>query len=287
MLTRFKLNILSRLENLLVNRYFLFFLTLVGLALALTPFTNSSLVVKILLILAWLIAVIGIYRSQSLSNHKDTRLLIILSIAVIVAVLLLALYAYIIKPYLFTYYYLKPASEIEPSMGCSDNEVPELVVILGMNEIVFSEPRKMYRILTYDYEDILSFKKSSEGLLISGKLFDPDGNELCEIDGNKFLVNRNENFIIDRPNRNELYVKNRNNRIFLGVKFLNRNTVIISGIFSLKDYPTVEINEEGISNVENQASIAGFCIVNSGILISCKNKDQNADEFGLAFPICD
>ncbi len=193
-------------------------------------------------------------------------------IAIILCIATFSLYLLVLKPHYYNTYYIKPGRESTPSLRCEDIRSDDFLILLGNNSLILNGNTQYFKVLKYDDIEILSVRSSPEGLLISGILNDPDGNQVCKIKDNKFIVNKNGHFIIDRPNEHELYIKNRSDRIFLGVKFLNKDTVSISGIFSVKNFPTVVIdNEVGIKNMDSQSNFINGCFYNVGVIIHCKS----------------
>lgn len=274
---------ISTLYHYLIgNRYFVIVIALLGFILGLISINMNLFIVEALILLTCGTAIIGLYRSVLLSGHL--YLFIIISIALIILSVVTDIY--VIRPNYYYSYYLKPGSKKISYDENTINSFPDIKVYLGGNTLSFDYPHKIYPILTYDYENILSLKLSEDGLLISAKVFDPDGKAIAVIKDNKFVVNKNDSFVIDRPNVHELYVINKSGRRFLGVKFMNSYEVAITGIFSLENYPSVEITKESIEITGTGGGISGSKFTNVGVLIRCKRKFEETAGYGVSFAVC-
>jgi hypothetical protein len=82
---------------------------------------------------------------------------------------------------------------------------------------------------------LLTVHKVKTGLLVDAKIFDKDGNLIAKIERNKTLVNKNFVSDFNRPDEHPLWINDNHDKQVLYVRFLNKNSLYIEGIFNLPD----------------------------------------------------
>jgi hypothetical protein len=82
---------------------------------------------------------------------------------------------------------------------------------------------------------LLTVHKVKTGIVVDAKIFDKDGNIIADIEGNKPHLNKTFVSDFNRPDEHSLWIKDNHDKQVLYVRFLNRSSIYIEGIFNLPD----------------------------------------------------
>lgn len=113
-------------------------------------------------------------------------------------------------------------------------ELPDnpLLIFLGQNvACVGAFP---YNVICQSGEPMLTLNTVDGELLLSCRIFDANGKILCELVDNKFTVNPNLVFRLERPSLDRLIIIDDESREALNVQYINAHSVRISGDFHLR-----------------------------------------------------
>jgi hypothetical protein len=111
-------------------------------------------------------------------------------------------------------------------------------------------------VLTVKGTDLLDLRRTSNGLAINAKTFSEDGKIIAEIIDNRFYINPNNFFRIDRPDSHSIIVYDIRDRKVLDIRYINSHSVKVLGIFQVPGAPPLIIDEA-------QLSLGGFHSVGS------------------------
>jgi hypothetical protein len=95
--------------------------------------------------------------------------------------------------------------------------------------------------------DLLDFRRTSKGLAINAKTFSEDGKIIAEIIDNRFYINANNFFRMEKPDSHSIIVYDIRDRKVLDITFINSHSVKVLGIFQFPDAAPVIIDEAQLS----------------------------------------
>jgi len=114
----------------------------------------------------------------------------------------------------------------------------------------------------------LVINKENDKMTITGKFFSRDGKIVAELKDNKFQVNPNNYFRIERPNYHTLIVFDQENNQTINIKYINPAVIKFLGRFYLPNRPPIIINED--SQKFGNMSMSGNCFGENRVDISIK-----------------
>jgi hypothetical protein len=140
--------------------------------------------------------------------------------------------------------YLIPGNEQFNSKPCKQPE-GSIAFIAGTNEFWSDEEGRQIGIIILDNKPVVTMKKTERGLLFSVEMFNLERKLVAKISNNKsILLPKNFGYKIKDPNTITLY--DDYDKEILYVKFVNKNTVFIRGVFTGPDGTTIVISNEQI-----------------------------------------
>lgn len=126
--------------------------------------------------------------------------------------------------------YLIPANDPNPPNSCN-SVIPKDALVMYFGDSVAYTSQKSYPIIILDGQDVFSIYQTQEGLSVNYTMRSQDGRIIAKIEGNKFVVNRNNILNRERPDKHTLIVNDEFGKKVLYVRFLNESSVKILGIF--------------------------------------------------------
>jgi hypothetical protein len=125
---------------------------------------------------------------------------------------------------------LVPANEPDPSNPCPF-PIPRasFKVFLGSSVGFTSKPPLIA--LTMKGEDVLVMRRVERGMAVSAKVLSPDGRVVAQLVDNRFFINPDNFFKVERPDEHSLIVYGRDGEKALDVRFLNPTSVRVLGAF--------------------------------------------------------
>jgi hypothetical protein len=123
----------------------------------------------------------------------------------------------------------KPDEKLGLSLRHVTVEKGEMVVFLG--PFAVSTPQQSFTVLRLYDKDVLKIFKSKNGISVTADIWSPDGKIMADIVSNKFHVNINNTAYSERPDPHTLIVKDEKKVTVLSVRYLNPDTVKITGVF--------------------------------------------------------
>lgn len=94
---------------------------------------------------------------------------------------------------------------------------------------------KSQAILAIDGQLLLSIDRKPSGISVDAKVFDSDGKIVVQVENNKFFVNQNAAFRVDRPDAHSLIVYDNRADKVLDIWYLNKSSIRVNGIFRYKN----------------------------------------------------
>jgi hypothetical protein len=85
--------------------------------------------------------------------------------------------------------------------------------------------------------EVLHLLRTPKGVAISAKTFGDDGKIVAEIVDNRYYVNPDDFFRIERPDQSSLVVYDRADRKVLDIRYINSHSVKVAGIFRVPGAP--------------------------------------------------
>ena len=142
---------------------------------------------------------------------------------------------------------LIPANDPTPQSKCfvemKDRITPDALLLFFGNSLAYTRKAKIVAIKVAG-RDLISIRKTSEGIGISAQVFSADGRIVAELEDNVFHVNPNNYFKIKRADKSTLIVYDQQNNHVINVRYLNPSTIKILGIFHSPNRAPVVIEEE-------------------------------------------
>jgi hypothetical protein len=132
---------------------------------------------------------------------------------------------------------------IPANLACKE-QIPagDLILILG-NSVAFTNTFP-HTVIEIENQPLLVVDKQRNSITIMARFFSDDGRIVAELKGNKFFVNPNNYFRIERPSKHVLTVYDQRGNQALSVEFLNPSTIKLLGRFYyLPNRPPIIINE--------------------------------------------
>ncbi len=145
---------------------------------------------------------------------------------------------------------LVPADEPDPPLPESCYRVhpvpPDaLRVYLGGNAGYTTSDQ--VTVLSVRGTDLLDLRRTPNGLAINAKTFSEDGKIIAEIIDNRFYINPNNFFRMEKPDSHSIIVYDTHDRKVLDVRYVNSHSVKVLGIFQVPGTLPVIIDEYQLS----------------------------------------
>lgn len=136
---------------------------------------------------------------------------------------------------------LLPSNKPTPTNACGKIPSNAIAIFLG-NSVAYSSkfPHTVIKVVN---QDLLTIDKNIEKITISARFFSRDGKIVAELKNNKFYVNPNNYFRLERPNNHTLKVYDQEAQEVLNVEFINRKVIKLLGIFYFPNRSPVIIKE--------------------------------------------
>lgn len=161
---------------------------------------------------------------------------------------------------------LTPGNDPTPVSSCPSISKSALKVFLGKFEgacdgglCSILEDRST----TANSKNLLSVQSVGRSLIISGVVFSEDGKVVVVLDKNRPHINKNNAFSWSRPDSHTIDVIDQRNRKVLHVRFMNKKTVYVEGLFYTESGRRLEIDSDVIETMGRNRFIGG-CASNSG-----------------------
>lgn len=169
---------------------------------------------------------------------------------------------------------LTPGQDPTPKNSCGSlaNDSKSLTVMLGSGTATGCH-KDYCEILSdsnpsADTKDLLSVERKSTSLVLNAIVFDDDGKVVVALKDNQPHLNKNKAFDWQRPDAHTLDVVNEKNQVVLHIRFLNRNTVYVEGLFydSVGTSLKIENDKMILTGGKNKGTmnLRNNCIFDSG-----------------------
>lgn len=143
--------------------------------------------------------------------------------------------------------FLVPSTESMATNPCPD--VPSNAMIVHYGDNASYTTKNDITLLSVDDKPTLTVKKTINGLLVNLTLYGKDGNEIATIRDNKFVGKVNDNLDVQSPDPHSIDIfDNDNNQHLFHIRYLNPTTIDVSGVFYFpnRKLPLI-IDKSGVS----------------------------------------
>lgn len=137
---------------------------------------------------------------------------------------------------------LIPDNKPTPDNPCGD--IPSNAIALFLGNSVAYTSKFPHTVIEVVDQDLLVIDKQEEKIMISAKFFSRDGKIVAELKENKFYINPNNYFRLERPDDHNLIVYDQEAQEVLNVKFINPSTIKLLGIFYFPNRSPIIIRED-------------------------------------------
>lgn len=144
---------------------------------------------------------------------------------------------------------------------CTDIPNNAIMFFLG-NSLAYTRTFP-HTIIEVGGQPLLVIDKQNENITVSAKFFSADGNIVAELKDNRFFINPNNYFRIERPDEHTLIVYDQQGNQNINIHFLNQNSIKLLGQFHLPNRPPIIISEEFYRYGGMQMS--GVCFGDNGV----------------------
>lgn len=155
---------------------------------------------------------------------------------------------------------LTPAGRPDPPLptGCTmSGPIPPNAIRVYLGTSAGISTFDDVSVITVMKNDLLDLRRTRNGLAIGAKTFSADGKVVAEIVDNRFYVNPNNFFRMDRPDGHSLAVYDLKGVKVLDVTYINTHSVRVLGTFLLPGSIPVTVSETEILLGSNR--ITDFC----------------------------
>ena len=140
---------------------------------------------------------------------------------------------------------LIPGSKPTPhELPCIADASPTDLILLYGNCASYTD-KFPHTVIRVKDQALLAVGKKDNGITISGRFFSRDNRIVAELKDNRFFVNPNNYFRVERPNKHSLIVYDQQGNQALNVEYLNKSAIKILGRFYFPDRPPIIIDENG------------------------------------------
>jgi hypothetical protein len=117
-----------------------------------------------------------------------------------------------------------------PVTRCTSKLPDPVTFFLGGNTLMVAEARTLLTIKG-GAEDLLVVQESESGIKVSARIFSSDHRIVAQLVENRFVVNPNNYFKVDRPTKSIFSVYGQDGLVALEVRYLNRRALRVLGRF--------------------------------------------------------
>lgn len=139
---------------------------------------------------------------------------------------------------------LLPENKKSPDFPERRRLVPKNALSLFLGNSVSYVSQFPHTVVKVGDESVLVVNKKNNGITISAKFCSRDNKIVAELKENKFYINQNNYFRIERPNKSALIVFDQEGNQVLNVDYLNKTAIKLLGIIFLKNRRPIIIAED-------------------------------------------
>lgn len=133
---------------------------------------------------------------------------------------------------------LMPSNEPDPPNICGPVGDNAVKVFSGGSAAVTEGPE--ITLVGFRDQPLVSARLTEKGAFLSAHLYRSDSREIVHIVDNRFKVNENAYFQLERPDRHELTIRSKGAE-YLRVRYLNETSFLVEGLLSLPDGQQVRL----------------------------------------------
>ncbi len=156
---------------------------------------------------------------------------------------------------------LIPDNRPTPPNTCRTIPADSLALFFG-NSVAYTNTFP-HTVIEVGTEPILVINKQDGKVTVSARVFSRDGRIVAELKENRFYVNPNNYFRIEKPSSHALIVYDQEAKQALTVEYLNPSAIKILGTFYLPNRPPIIINEDWQTFAGGR--ISHFCFGNNRV----------------------
>jgi len=142
-------------------------------------------------------------------------------------------------------------------------DIPKNAVALYLGNSVFYTDKFPHTVIEVGKEQAIVINKKEDKITISAKLFSRDGKIVAELRENKFYINPNNYFRIERPNEHTLIVYDQESNQILNVEYLNPYVIKFLGRLYFPNHMPIIITEDCVYIGTNK--LQSICVINCGV----------------------
>lgn len=154
-----------------------------------------------------------------------------------------------------------PGNEPDPPGPCSPVAPPNAIKAFLGDSLAYKSADQM-TVLTIKGIDVLELRRTSNGVAILAKVFSEDGRVVAQVVDNRLYVNPGNFFRIIHPDSHSLTVYDLHERKVLAIRYINPQSVRVTGIFQLPERPPVVITDNEI--LLGTIRLSGVCVHDNG-----------------------
>ncbi len=144
---------------------------------------------------------------------------------------------------------------------CTANTSPSDMTLIYGNNVSITD-NFPHPVIKVGDQTLLTIGKKGKGITVTGKLFSRDNRILAELKDNKFFINPNNYFRLERPDEHTLVVYDQQGDEALNVEFINPSVIKVFGRFYFPDRAPVIIDKDGTK--AGELRISGNCVRHAG-----------------------
>jgi len=138
---------------------------------------------------------------------------------------------------------ITPDNKSTPNTPICQNIPSNAITLFFGNSVAYTSTFP-HTVIEVGGQPLLVINKQNKNIIISAKFFSEDGKIVAELKENKFFINPNNYFRIEKPNDHILIVYDQQGNQSLNINFLNSSVIKLLGRFYLPNRPPIIINED-------------------------------------------
>lgn len=138
---------------------------------------------------------------------------------------------------------LIPNNKSMPQAVWADR-IPDNVITIFLGNSAAYTSKFPHTVIQVGGQNLLVLNKVNKNITVSAKFFSKNGKIVAELKENKFYVNPNNYFRIERPDEHSLIVYDQEAQEVLNVEFINPSVIKLLCTFYVPKYPPIIIKEK-------------------------------------------
>ena len=153
---------------------------------------------------------------------------------------------------------LLPASDADPQHHCNQLAPVDATKVYVGDWMGWIKKLQEMTVLKVGNVDLIRLKKVGSLAYLSAVFMDERGDILAKIHDNRFELNLDQTYSIQRPDDHEMIILHKDRRL-LQVRYINRGSLRIAGSFKVPGYPMIEVASDKILVDGKELGVHGMC----------------------------